>query len=453
MRVLILCLTVSMQMTAAFGTTEGQARNCPGAYSAATWTNCVGTYAWPDGRKYVGRWKDGKFNGQGTHTYADGGTYIGEWKDDKRHGQGSFAYPDGGKYGGEWKNGKSYRGEYKDGRPDGKGTMTLPDGRRYVGEFRSGKYNGQGTYTWPNGDRYVGGYRDDKRHGHGAYTHFDGEKYVGEFMDDKAHGQGTMTLPDGRKYVGEFRNGEPHGKGVAYHSNGSVLRSGIWQADRTGGLVDIDGRTVFGIVFGSAFAAALVLYFGWRGAMLGITAFALWLMAITRADLPHYAPLLLLAVLFGSAYFVEMHWRRKAFRRVAEALGAAWRPGGIFGLGSIEGTFSGRSFKMHYVKKGEGRYSEHWLVVTIACAPAGSDTGHALDTAKSRLYGELGLRHPRGTRLFHAGRLTPGGYGIEWACAGHIDFGALPATLRCLDEIAGELEKGRTGLLQDPPQA
>ena len=30
---------------------------------------------------YVGRWKDGEYDGQGTKTFSDGWNYLGEWKD------------------------------------------------------------------------------------------------------------------------------------------------------------------------------------------------------------------------------------------------------------------------------------------------------------------------------------------------------------------------------------
>ena len=36
-----------------------------------------------DKTKYIGQFKDGKFDGQGTYTYADGTKYIGEFKDGK----------------------------------------------------------------------------------------------------------------------------------------------------------------------------------------------------------------------------------------------------------------------------------------------------------------------------------------------------------------------------------
>ena len=37
---------------------------------------------YPDGRKFVGEWKDGE-QYEGTHTWSDGYKYVGEWKDGK----------------------------------------------------------------------------------------------------------------------------------------------------------------------------------------------------------------------------------------------------------------------------------------------------------------------------------------------------------------------------------
>ena len=45
--------------------------------------------------KYVGQWKNGKWNGQGTFTYNDGVKYVGEFKDNYFHGEGSFTQPNG----------------------------------------------------------------------------------------------------------------------------------------------------------------------------------------------------------------------------------------------------------------------------------------------------------------------------------------------------------------------
>ena len=65
--------------------TEGWSLSpCPGSPSdnvttARSWTDCFGTYTFADGSKYVGEWKDDKWNGQGTFTYADGRVKAGIW--------------------------------------------------------------------------------------------------------------------------------------------------------------------------------------------------------------------------------------------------------------------------------------------------------------------------------------------------------------------------------------
>ena len=41
-----------------------------------------------DKTKYIGQFKDGKFEGQGTYTYGDGTKYIGEFKDGLPNGRG-----------------------------------------------------------------------------------------------------------------------------------------------------------------------------------------------------------------------------------------------------------------------------------------------------------------------------------------------------------------------------
>ena len=45
--------------------------------------NGQGTYIYPNGEKYEGDWKNGKYHGQGTYTSKDGEKFVGEWKDDK----------------------------------------------------------------------------------------------------------------------------------------------------------------------------------------------------------------------------------------------------------------------------------------------------------------------------------------------------------------------------------
>ena len=50
--------------------------------------NGQGTYIYPNGEKYEGDWKNGKYHGHGTFTYPDGSKYVGKFRDDKRwHGK------------------------------------------------------------------------------------------------------------------------------------------------------------------------------------------------------------------------------------------------------------------------------------------------------------------------------------------------------------------------------
>ena len=131
----LICASLMLSASGAWALPE-----CPDDPNAI-WSNCVGTYTWPDGDIYVGEWLDDKLNGQGTYTYANGATYVGEHKDDKRNGQGTATWP----------NGDIYVGEYKDDKRNGQGTYTWTHGENYVGEYKDDKLNGQGTYTWPNG--------------------------------------------------------------------------------------------------------------------------------------------------------------------------------------------------------------------------------------------------------------------------------------------------------------
>ena len=49
-----------------------------------------GTFEWPDGRKYIGSYKDDKKDGEGQYEWPDGRKYKGLWKNGKQHGEGSF---------------------------------------------------------------------------------------------------------------------------------------------------------------------------------------------------------------------------------------------------------------------------------------------------------------------------------------------------------------------------
>jgi hypothetical protein len=264
---------------------------CVGSWST-NWTNCQGTYTTADGEKYVGEFKNGKYDGQGTYTFANGNKYVGEWKDSKRNGYFTATYTSGDKYVGEIKgdkrtgqgtytfaDGENYVGEWKNDKYDGQGTFTFANGTiregiwkddkfqyaqkksmpacvgswstnwtncqgtytfgpntqwagdKYVGEHKDGKMHGQGTYTYASGDKYVGEYKDDKMYGQGIYTWAGGAIYVGEWKDDKRNGQGTSTLRNGDKYVGEYKDGFRNGQGAYTYDNGTI-KEGIWKDNK-----------------------------------------------------------------------------------------------------------------------------------------------------------------------------------------------------------------------------
>ena len=122
----ILCLTFAVLL---FGAGEGFALPpCP-EEQWQRWTNCFGTITYANGDKYVGEFRDDKYNGQGTYTYANGDKYVGGYRDGKKNGQGTFTFADGSKY----------LGEFRDGLPNGQGTFTFADGRVKEGIWENGE--------------------------------------------------------------------------------------------------------------------------------------------------------------------------------------------------------------------------------------------------------------------------------------------------------------------------
>jgi hypothetical protein len=82
---------------------------CQGS-DIARWSNCFGTYTFPDGAKYVGEWKAMLMHGRGTFTSAIGVKYEGEWKDNYYNGQGTLFASNGSVISqGTWADGKFVR--------------------------------------------------------------------------------------------------------------------------------------------------------------------------------------------------------------------------------------------------------------------------------------------------------------------------------------------------------
>lgn len=176
------------------------------------------------------------FNGE----MSDGGHYEGGIFNRFPHGFGKYAWLDGYKYVGEWRNGKK----------DGEGTLTYPSGSKYVGEFRNDKKDGQGTLTHLDGYKYVGEWRNGKKDGQGSFTYPSGSKYVGKFKNNARDGQGTQSFKNG-VFVGEFRKGEEY-KGVFTSKDGTVISGEFSGGGQSGDIIYLDGRNYTGEWNGSA---------------------------------------------------------------------------------------------------------------------------------------------------------------------------------------------------------
>ena len=95
----LICVSLMLSASGAWALPE-----CPQTPNAY-WSNCVGTYTFANGEKYVGEYKDDKRNGQGTNTWPNGKKYVGEWLDDKANGQGVLTLANGTVQEGVFKNG------------------------------------------------------------------------------------------------------------------------------------------------------------------------------------------------------------------------------------------------------------------------------------------------------------------------------------------------------------
>ena len=95
--------------------------------------------------------------------YPNGNKYIGEMKDGRYDGKGKF----------NWNDGDMYEGEYKDGVRDGKGKMVYYNNNfskyilpiKYEGDFNNGSINGFGTMTYNTKGVYRGYFMYSKRNG------------------------------------------------------------------------------------------------------------------------------------------------------------------------------------------------------------------------------------------------------------------------------------------------
>jgi len=227
------------------------------------WYTGARSMMYPNGERYEGDWKGGKWDGFGVYVKPDGYRYEGGWKKGRRHGECTESFPDG----------YAYKGEYMEGIRQGKGHLKWPNGDEYKGEFANGKREGEGYQSWSmeNGELYIyeGTWREDLQHGAGIVTEKgercevqckygsillqrpgervkqefdfeDGSFYMGESAVTgepgvfNLHGKGYKTWENGDTYEGEFYKGQRHGWGIFSWANGDRYEGGWYHGKFNG---------------------------------------------------------------------------------------------------------------------------------------------------------------------------------------------------------------------------
>jgi hypothetical protein len=221
--------------------------NCQGSYSSVTWTNCFGTYTYTNGRKYVGEYRDGKFNGQGTYTWPNGRKYNGEFRDGKFNGQGTYTFANGDKYVFEWRDGKNNGQDLRPAqqrmivpKPRPK-TLQIPENqhikkkRAMMSSLPDCQGNNvklwnmcYGFITKPN---LEGEFKNGQPFGWVKTTLKNGIIYEGKYSNGAANGFGFAQINNGDRYTGQFKNNEPHGSGEYTYANGNRINK-IWEAGK-----------------------------------------------------------------------------------------------------------------------------------------------------------------------------------------------------------------------------
>lgn len=205
----------------------------PGKCESGDCRNGKGIYAFPNGDKYDGHFKDNQPHGWGIATSTDGLLHEGDFVESARTGRGRVKYPDGG----------NFEGTFKDDRMHGFGSLVSPDGHHFTGEFRAGKHHGRGVYAYPSGGLYEGEYEDGARHGLGVYSFPDGLRYEGLYRQGQRHGTGVLVMPEGHTYAGEFRIGVKWSFGV-YISDDGTRYEGEFADDQIEGcgILELPGK-------------------------------------------------------------------------------------------------------------------------------------------------------------------------------------------------------------------
>lgn len=196
--------------------------------------NGYGMFAFNNGDRYFGYFKNNKLDGYGSYYYSSGAKFIGEFTEGKLNGFGVYY----------WSNGEKYAGFWKDGRRNQWGMNYYPDGRKSIGLWEMDRLtktkdqyvttagaktgcisgdcnNGNGVFIYNNGF-YNGNFKNGYRNGKGTYFFDSGDYYYGDWVDNKRTGSGYFYFTEGGKYVGNFRNQFFDGKGFYFYHDGII---------------------------------------------------------------------------------------------------------------------------------------------------------------------------------------------------------------------------------------
>ena len=169
------------------------------------------------GNKFIGEWKNDKFEGKGRIFSINGDCYEGDFICGQMHGHGMFICRVGG---------YSYLGEFKNNKFDGRGKLIYDDNTKYEGDFSEGYMHGEGNLIFKDGSCYKGLFDKNCFHGKGKFTFHDGRKYNGDWKNNAMDGRGIFTWDEHIKYNGNYVQNIKEGNGV--YSFGANLYDGQW---------------------------------------------------------------------------------------------------------------------------------------------------------------------------------------------------------------------------------
>lgn len=211
----------------------------------------TGTKSYPDGKEISGQWEKGQplddsgrlvtsffqrddyeettaiqsgcifgncENGEGTYAYPDGSKYVGFFLRGKPNSRGTFYYP----------NGDRYVGSFKNGLPDGEGRLYDSNGEITEGTWREGDLMAAPVSPLTGRQNQSGCMNGNCQNGFGKYIFKDGTVYEGYFFNGVPEGQGKVVYPNGEYYEGAFAGGSFNGIGTLY-LDGVTPVSGNWK--------------------------------------------------------------------------------------------------------------------------------------------------------------------------------------------------------------------------------